>query len=45
MKKMEQVYVLPKLAHFISIIKSFDLWMFKGVHDIFAFVINFFQFD
>jgi hypothetical protein len=41
MKKMEQVHILPKLANFISIITSFDLWMFKGVHDIFAFVINF----
>jgi hypothetical protein len=45
MKKMKQVYVLPKLANFIFAITSFDLWMSKRVHDIFAFVIKFFGFD
>jgi hypothetical protein len=37
--------VLSKLTHYISIMVSFDLWMFKGAHDIFALVINFLGFD
>jgi hypothetical protein len=36
----KQVYVLPKLEDYIST-RSFDLWMSKGAHDIFALVINF----
>ncbi len=38
------IYVLPKLINYIFT-TSFDLWMFKGVHDIFAIVINFLGFD
>ncbi len=40
-EKMKQVYVLPKLANCIFATTSFDLWISKGVHDIFVFVINF----
>ncbi len=40
-EKTKQVYVLPKLIDCICAITSFDLWMSKGVHDIFALVINF----
>ncbi len=36
----KQVYVLPKLTYCISTITSFDLWMSKGVHDIFVLIIN-----
>ncbi len=32
---MKQVYVLPKLGDCVST-TSFDLWMSKGAHDIFA---------
>jgi hypothetical protein len=35
MKKMKQNYVLSKLIHTTT---SFDLWMFKGAHDIYNFV-------
>ncbi len=45
MKKTKQVYVLSKLIDHIFAIGSFDLWMSKGAHDIFAFVINFLGFD
>jgi hypothetical protein len=41
---MKQVYVLPKLGDCIFV-TSFDLWMSKGAHDIFALVINFLGFD
>jgi len=41
MEKTKQIYVLPKLTNCICAIASFDLWMSKGVHDIFALVINF----
>jgi hypothetical protein len=37
---MKQAYVLPKLGDCIFA-TSFDLWMSKGAHDIFALVINF----
>jgi hypothetical protein len=40
-EKTKQIYVLPKLTNCISAIASFDLWMSKGAHDIFSFVINF----
>jgi hypothetical protein len=43
--RKEKVFVLSKLTHYSSMIVSFDLWMFKGVHDIFALVINFLGFD
>ncbi len=38
-KKTKQVYVLPKLVDSISLTTSFDLWMSKGAHAIFTFVI------
>ncbi len=41
-EKMKQV---PKLANCISINTSFNLWMSKGAHDIFALVINLLGFD
>ncbi len=44
-EKMKQVCVLPKLANCISINTSFDLSMSKGVHDVFALVINLLGFD
>jgi hypothetical protein len=40
-EKMKQIYVLKKLTYCISATSSFDLWMSKGVHDIFALVTNF----
>ncbi len=40
MDKTKQVYVLPKLTYCISTTTSFDLWMSKGAHDIFALIIN-----
>ncbi len=40
-EKIKQVYVLPNLTNYISLTTSFDLWMSKGAHDIFVFVINF----
>jgi len=33
--------VLPTLAKINFAITSFDLWLSKGTHDIFAFLINF----
>ncbi len=44
MEKTKQVYVLPTLTNCIFA-TTFDLWMLKGVHDIFAFVINLLGFD
>ncbi len=41
MEKIKQVYVLPKLTYCIYATTSFDLWMSKGAHDIFAFDMNF----
>jgi hypothetical protein len=43
-EKTKQLYVLPKLGDYIFA-TSFNLWMFKGAHDIFAFVINFKGYD
>ncbi len=40
-KKTKQEYVLPKLKQGYSIIASFDLWISKGAHDVFALVISF----
>ncbi len=45
MEKTKQVYVLSKIIDYISTITRFDLWMFKGSHDIFALVINLLGFD
>ncbi len=39
-EKTKQVYVLPKLIDCIYATTSFDLWMSKGAHDIFALVIK-----
>jgi hypothetical protein len=41
MEKAKEEYVLPKLKHCYSTIASFDLWMSKGAHDVFALVISF----
>jgi hypothetical protein len=41
MKKTKQKYVLPKLKQCYFVTTSFDLWMSKGAHDVFALVINF----
>ncbi len=38
MEKIKQVHVLPKLGNNIPTTRSFDLWTFKGSHDIFALV-------
>jgi hypothetical protein len=40
-EKMKQIYVWLKLIDFIPTTTSFDLWMSKGAHDVFTFVINF----
>ncbi len=40
MEKMKQICVLPKLIDCIFATLSFDLWMSKGAHDIFALVIK-----
>jgi hypothetical protein len=45
LEKMKQAYVLPKFTNYICTTTSFDLWMLKGAHDIFVFVINFLGFD
>jgi hypothetical protein len=42
---MNFIYFLPKLTDCISTTTSVDLWMSKGVHDKFTFVINFLGFD
>jgi hypothetical protein len=39
------VYVLPKFEICIFVTSSFDLWMSKGAHDTFYFVIVFFGFN
>jgi hypothetical protein len=44
-EKTKQIYVLPKLTNCIFATTTFDLWMLKGAHDIFTFVINFLGFD
>jgi hypothetical protein len=41
MEKTKQLYVLPTLVECHSVTTSFDLWMSKVGHDIFALVINF----
>ncbi len=43
-EKTKQSYVLLVLEK-INFATSFDLWMSKGVHDIFAIVINFLRVD
>ncbi len=34
-------YVHPALANYILATYTFDLWMLKGVHDVFIIVVNF----
>jgi hypothetical protein len=41
MEKNKEEYVLPKLKQCYYVIASFDLWMSKGAHDVFALVISF----
>ncbi len=36
----KEEHVLPKLKQCYSTIASFDLWMSKGAHDVFALVIS-----
>ncbi len=38
---MKQKYVLPTLKQCYFATTTFDLWMSKGTHDVFALVINF----
>jgi len=40
-EKMKQKYVLPTLKQCYFATTTFDLWMSKGAHDVFALVINF----
>jgi hypothetical protein len=40
-EKTKQEYVLPKLKQCYFATTSFDLWMPKGAHDVFALEINF----
>ncbi len=44
-KKTKQLYAIPTLVECNFVTTSFYLWMSKGEHDIFAFVINFFRND
>jgi hypothetical protein len=41
--KTNQTYVFPLLNECYCVTGSFDLWMSKGAHDVFALVINFFE--
>jgi hypothetical protein len=43
--KKNKIYVLLKLTNYISTTTSFDLWMSKGAHDVFALVIKKLGFD
>ncbi len=45
MEKTKQKYVLPKLKQCYSTTSSFDLWMSKGAHNVFALVISFLNED
>jgi hypothetical protein len=40
-EKTKELYVLIELAKCLLATASFDLWMFKGSHGIFALVVNF----
>ncbi len=44
-KKIKQTCVLLFLEKCHSIITSFDFWIFKGAHNVFAFVIIFLGFN
>jgi len=41
MEKIKQLYVLPTLTKSHYATTSFDLWMSKARHDVFALAINF----
>ncbi len=41
MEKIKQLHVLLILVECNFAIANFDLWISKGMHDIFVFVINF----
>jgi hypothetical protein len=43
--KINQLYVLLNLIECYATITSFDLWMNKGAHDVFALVVNFLGFN
>jgi hypothetical protein len=45
MEKIKELSVRVALAYYYFVTTSFDLWMSKGVYDIFAFVINLFGID
>jgi hypothetical protein len=40
-EKTKQTYVLLVLTNCVVVITSFDLWISKGEHEIFALVVNF----
>jgi hypothetical protein len=40
MKKIKQLYVIFALANCYYYVTSFDLWMSKGVYDVFALITN-----
>jgi hypothetical protein len=44
-KKTKQACVLLILAKCVFVTRSFDLWMSKGAHDVFALVLNFLEKD
>jgi len=44
-EKIKQTYLLLLLEKCHSIITSFDLWILKGVHNVFALVIIFLGFN
>ncbi len=41
MEKTNRLYIFPSIAKCYITITSFDLWMSKGAHDVFALVVNF----
>jgi hypothetical protein len=44
-EKTKETNVLPLLNDCSCVTTSFDLWMFKGAHNVFVLVINFWGFD
>jgi hypothetical protein len=42
-KKTKQTHVLLVLAKCVFVTRSFDLWMSKAPHDVFALVLNFLE--
>jgi hypothetical protein len=44
-EKTKETFVLPLLNDYSCVITIFDLWMFKGAHDVFVLVIMFLGFD